>query len=98
MKNQKAILKESGKNMSVQWKELRERVGLTQKEVSDALGYTTPQFISNVERGRCRFPVGKLPKLKRLYRLSNDQVVDMIMVEEKRGLLRHFKRWGTSRG
>ncbi len=90
MKNQKTV--------SIQWREFREKAGLTQRQVSDALGYTTPQFVSNVERGRCRFPVEKLPKLKRLYRLSNDQVVDMIMTEEKRGLLQHFKKWGKSRG
>lgn len=84
------------KNVSVQWREFREKAGLTQREVSDALGYTTPQFISNVERGRCRFPVEKLAKLKRLYRLSSDQVVEMIMVEEKRGLLKHFKKWGKN--
>lgn len=89
MKNEKPV--------SIQWREYRERAGLTQREVSDALGYTTPQFISNVERGRCRFPVEKLPKLKRLYRLSNDQVVEMIMVDEKRGLLKHFKKWGKAR-
>jgi transcriptional regulator with XRE-family HTH domain len=88
MKTQKNIRE----NMSIQWRQLREKAGLTQKEVSDALGYTTPQFISNVERGRCRFPVEKLPKLKRLYRLSNDQVVNLVMVEEKRGIVRHFKR------
>lgn len=46
-----------------EWKSLRERAGLTQREVSDSLGYSTPQFISNVERGRCRFPVQKLPKI-----------------------------------
>ncbi len=90
MKNQKTV------STSTQWREYRERAGLTQREVSDALGYTTPQFISNVERGRCRFPVEKLPKLKRLYRLSSDQVVEMIMVEEKHGLVRHFKKWGRS--
>lgn len=90
-------MKNTKENVSIRWRELREKAGLTQKEVSDALGYTTPQFISNVERGRCRFPVEKLPKLKRLYRLSNDQVVDMVMVEEKRGIVRHFKRLGTAR-
>lgn len=87
----------NNKNLSIQWREFRERVGLTQKEVSDALGYSTPQFVSNVERGRCRFPVEKLPKLKRLYRLSNNQLIDMIMIEEKRGLVRHFKKWGLVR-
>lgn len=87
MKNNKT----NSESIAVRWRQLREKAGLTQKEVSDALGYTTPQFISNVERGRCRFPVEKLPKLKRLYRLSNDQVVNMVMVEEKRGIVRHFR-------
>jgi transcriptional regulator with XRE-family HTH domain len=89
--------KNTQETISTRWRLLREKAGLTQKEVSDALGYTTPQFISNVERGRCRFPVEKLPKLKRLYRLSNDQVVDMVMVEEKRGIARHFKVRGMTR-
>lgn len=76
----------------IQWKSLRERAGLTQREVSDALGYSTPQFISNVERGRCRFPIQKLPKIRKLYRLSVDQVVELIVKEEKQGLLKAFRR------
>ena len=75
-----------------QWKNYREKAGLTQREVSDVLGYSTPQFISNVERGRCRFPVGKLGKLKKLYRLSNDQVIDLFLSEEKLSLMRVFRR------
>lgn len=77
---------------AIQWKSLRERAGLTQREVSDALGYSTPQFISNVERGRCRFPIQKLPKIRKLYRLSVDQVVDLIVKEEKQGLMKAFRR------
>jgi transcriptional regulator with XRE-family HTH domain len=80
------------KTMSDRWRVYRERAGLTQRDVSDALGYTTPQFISNVERGRCRFPIEKLAKIRKLYRLSSDQVVEMVITEEKRGLLQHFKR------
>ena len=67
----------------IQWKELREKAGLTQRAVSDALGYSTPQFISNVERGRCRFPIQKLPRIKKLYRLSTNQLVELIIKEEK---------------
>lgn len=77
---------------AIQWKNLREKAGLTQREVSDSLGYSTPQFISNVERGRCRFPVQKLSKIKKLYRLSSDQMVDLILTEERQILLRFFKR------
>lgn len=75
-----------------QWKQLRERAGLTQREVSDALGYSTPQFISNVERGRCRFPIQKLSKIRKLYRMSVEQTVNMIVAEERQDLLKVFKR------
>jgi transcriptional regulator with XRE-family HTH domain len=77
---------------AVQWKNLREKAGLTQREVSDSLGYSTPQFISNVERGRCRFPIQKLPKIKRLYRLSTDQMIDLVLGEEKLLLRKVFKK------
>lgn len=79
-------------NSTTQWKSLREKAGLTQREVSDALGYSTPQFISNVERGRCRFPIEKLGRIKKLYRLSVDQTVDMVMADERIVLRKIFKR------
>lgn len=74
------------------WKNLRERAGLTQREVSDALGYSTPQFISNVERGRCRFPIQKLGKIRKLYRLSVDQTIDMVVREEKQEIFKVFRK------
>lgn len=77
---------------AIHWKNLREKAGLTQREVSDSLGYSTPQFISNVERGRCRFPVQKLAKIKKLYRLSVDQMIDLILSEEKQALIKVLKR------
>lgn len=77
---------------AAQWKNLREKAGLTQREVSDALGYSTPQFISNVERGRCRFPIQKLPKIRKLYKVSADQMIDLILSEEKQILLKILKK------
>lgn len=47
-------------------KELREKSGLTQAELAKALGYTTPQFVSNWERGLCEPPPEKYPKLAKL--------------------------------
>lgn len=74
------------------WKNLRERAGMTQREVAEELGYTTPQFISNVERGRCRYPVEKLPRIKKLYGLGTEQLVDLILREEKQTILKQLKR------
>lgn len=87
MKNNKKVTK-----VTIPWKTLREKAGLTQKEVSSALGYSTPQFISNVERGRCRFPVPKLARVRKLYRLSVDQMVDLVMREERETMQKTFRR------
>ncbi len=75
-----------------QWRLLRERAGLTQAEVADNLGYSTPQFISNVERGRCRYPIEKLGKIKKIYRLSNDQIVNLILADERLSILKVFRK------
>jgi len=74
------------------WKIMREKTGLTQKDVSEALGYSTPQFISNVERGRCRFPVEKLPKIRKMYRMSVEQVVDLFVSEERQDIVKALRR------
>lgn len=44
-------------------KKAREKAGLTQADLSTKLGYSTPQFISNIERGQARLPVPKFKKL-----------------------------------
>lgn len=45
---------------------LRREAGMTQKQLSDKLGYTTPQFISNVERGLCMLPKTKFKKAAKI--------------------------------
>jgi len=37
----------------------REEVGLTQTDVSQSLGYANPNFISMMERGKCRVPIDR---------------------------------------
>lgn len=38
----------------------RKRAGLTQSEVGEAIGHSTPQFVSNVERGICFYSLDHL--------------------------------------
>lgn len=40
----------------------REAAGVTQKDVSTRLGFSSPQFVSNAERGRCLVPTKLLRK------------------------------------
>ena len=48
----------------------RMKAGLTQQQVAGALGYSTPQFISNWERGVSRPPDEVLARLRNMYGVS----------------------------
>lgn len=82
-------------------KKARETAGLSQAEVAHELGYTSPQFISNWERGLSSPPIPKLKKLCKMYQLSIDQAYNAMLsatleeVENK--LRRQFYGSGKSR-
>ncbi|MGE3975548.1 MAG: helix-turn-helix domain-containing protein [Bdellovibrionales bacterium] len=61
----------------------REELGHTQKEVSDSLGYTSPQFVSNWERGVSAPPLSCLAKLVDLYKLNPKELIDILMREQE---------------
>lgn len=55
---------------------LRVKVGLSQGAVRKALGYTSPQFVSNWERGASEPPLETLAKLAVLYRVPLESLVE----------------------
>jgi len=59
----------------------REACGLTQIEVAKKLGYSSPQFISNWERGLSTPPMNKLKKLGELYNVSGDEIFEVLLQE-----------------
>jgi transcriptional regulator with XRE-family HTH domain len=52
---------------------------ITQAEVARVLGYTSPQFVSNMERGLCNPPLDALKKLTKLYGISNKEIEEKII-------------------
>ncbi|PIS12155.1 MAG: XRE family transcriptional regulator [Bdellovibrio sp. CG10_big_fil_rev_8_21_14_0_10_47_8] len=68
-------------------KQKREQQGLTQAQVADKLGYGSPQFISNIERGISRVPLRSLKLFINVYDLKPDEVID-ILLEEKRNQIK----------
>lgn len=66
---------------------LRERrleSGYTQSEVSDALGYTNGQFLSNIERGLCSPPMPALAILMRLYGIGEQEMTRLLVELQRR--------------
>lgn len=60
--------------------------GFSQAEVATKLGYISPQFISNWERGVSCPPLNKLNELVDLYRISKTDLIDLILDETKTSL------------
>lgn len=71
-------------------KEKRVSVGLTQSEVAKKLGYSSPQFVSNWERGLANPPVFVLRDLTKMYKVSADQMFDLLVADVKSDLEREF--------
>ena len=72
--------------LSAHLKHKREAAGLSQGEVSRALGYTSAQFVSNWERGLASPPMAVMPKLMKLYSLGPDEVINLYLLGTKRRL------------
>lgn len=62
-------------------KEKRTLAGFSQKQVSDALGYSSSQFVSNWERGIAYPPVSVIKKLSQMYAV-NPRDFQKLMVQE----------------
>ncbi len=60
--------------------------GLSQQEVADYLDYSSSQFISNFECGLYSPPLKKLRVMVKMYDLSVDTVMALLLEEEKRVL------------
>lgn len=60
----------SRKAFGVYAKNLRSRAGLSQLDVSKALGFKSGQVVSNWERGFCYPPLESLKTLSGLYRVN----------------------------
>jgi transcriptional regulator with XRE-family HTH domain len=68
--------------------------GLSQLDVARVLGYASPQFVSNWERGLVSPPLETIAVLIDLYKIPANEVVERILGETRDYLEAHL---GTSR-
>ncbi len=79
--------KGSSKNkqkLSTYLQKARLNAELSQKQVADELGYTSAQFISNMERGVCSPPLKTIRTLIDLYRLDPNELFVILLSEQER--------------
>lgn len=66
------------KDLGLFLKNKRIEAGLTQKDVAKKMGYTSPQFISNWERGLTAPPLSTIRSLIKLYNLQAQEIFNFI--------------------
>lgn len=76
-------------------KSIREKANFTQAQVSSRLGYSSPQFISNIERGISVAPIPLLAKLTRLYKSDPNVLAKIILTSQKQLLMENMKRFSV---
>jgi transcriptional regulator with XRE-family HTH domain len=57
----------------------RQAKGLSQSDVAKALGYASPQYVSDWERGYSGVPMKKLVALARLLDIDQDELFDLLL-------------------
>lgn len=60
-------------------KEARQECGLTQRQVAESLGYSTPQFISAWERGDREPPMNAIHRLAELLKVKAEDIFDLML-------------------
>ncbi len=81
-------------------KQKRMDSGLSQLDVARTLGYSSPQFVSNWERGLVSPPLETIATLIDLYKIPSTEVIERILGETRdylEGQLGRRKRGGRSK-
>lgn len=81
----------SMRTLSSYLKEKRIESGLSQLDVAKVLGYSSPQFVSNWERGLVSPPLETIAVLVELYKVPPSEVIEYILKETKAYLEANLK-------
>lgn len=57
-------------------KEKREHTGMSQTTLAKKMGWSGPQFVSNLERGRANIPVRSLTRFCKLIKITPQKAVE----------------------
>ena len=86
--------KKDVRDIGHKFKAYREDVGLSQLEVATKLGYSSAQYVSNIERGLSAPPADKLGKFVKIFRLNGrqaEEIKDDLVACFTRYLNKHLK-------
>lgn len=72
-------------------KRARVAAGLSQRDVSNKMGYSTPQFISNWERGVSLPPMKSFKKLASILKIKEEDIAEFCFQHDLKELRKKYK-------
>ena len=71
-------------------KEKRRELKMSQRELSSRVGFSTKegQFISNVERQKCQFPIRYISKLANALEVSEQTIIELMAQDYKNAIIK----------
>lgn len=72
-------------------REKRIEQNLSQNELGRKLGYRQGQYISNIERGLCGFPLKEAKQLCKILGISKKEYIETYLSDEKKKIEGYFR-------
>jgi transcriptional regulator with XRE-family HTH domain len=72
-------LKQDSENIGSLIKSYREKASMTQKTLSEFLGYENPQFVSLIENGHSKVPLNVLGKVIDALKIPEKKILDVLL-------------------
>ena len=66
---------------------VRQERGFTQKEIAKKLGWSSSQYVSNIERGIAFLPKAKIRKIATIYKVSEAYIAMLVVADIKQDYL-----------
>lgn len=83
-----------GKHLGLAIKEVREEAGLSQRDLAEPLGYTSPQYISNIERGIANINIETLSKICSILGQGKSKLIEAMkedFIEQSRAKIKELR-------
>lgn len=80
-------LKQGSESIGSLIRSYREKANMTQKTLSEMMGYENPQFVSLIENGHSKVPLNVLGKVIEALRIPEKKVVEVLLAAYQREIM-----------
>lgn len=84
-------------SLSETLKKARIKQNISQRDLAEKLGYTSPQFVSNWERGVSNPPMSTLSELVKILKLDPRKTIEIYIQETKEKILKEFNSYSRKK-